>query len=77
MPRPKKRFVIRRLPIGSPTKLPWCVSDATRPHYVGRFATWSEARNASVGAPVYGNLLAAVVANVFSHDFDLPARFPR
>lgn len=48
--RPRQRFVIRRLSRGAQTKLPWVLYDAQRPAYVGRFATWSEARRASIGS---------------------------
>lgn len=47
--RPTQRFVIRRLSRGAQTKLPWVLYDAERPAYVGRFATWTEARNAGPG----------------------------
>jgi hypothetical protein len=47
MTRP--RFRIRRL--AKARTLPWCVADSTRPYWIGRYATWAEARNATVGAP--------------------------
>lgn len=55
--RPRQRFVIRRLSRGAQTKLPWVLYDAERPAYVGRFATWSEARNAGPGSPNVGVLV--------------------